>query len=232
MSAFSHLNLSHHVAHDLKSPLRSIKSFHALFLETLDIPFTEDQQCYLSYIEKSIQQLENRVNSLNLVANIVENSGHATTTDLNESLHYAKDSLQDLILARDATITSDFLPTLLFQPSFMHDVFFHLLRNSLTFCSAERKPIIAITAEHLADGWTISISDNGIGIDSEYYELIFQLFYRLEPQLYDTVGAGLSLCRTMLESAGASITPQAPSDNQEGITFILCFPNSLTANSA
>ncbi|MGE5506327.1 MAG: ATP-binding protein [Actinomycetota bacterium] len=86
-------------------------------------------------------------------------------------------------------------------------VFERLIDNALTYRSQDRRPDIRIWAEaHEAD-WIISVTDNGIGIESEFHERVFGLFERLHPNDHDGngVGMGLTLCRRIIERLGGRI---------------------------
>jgi light-regulated signal transduction histidine kinase (bacteriophytochrome) len=82
----------------------------------------------------------------------------------------------------------------------------NLIGNALKFCS-EQTPRVQITAERSGQLWSITVKDNGIGIDPRYAEKIFAIFSRLHAREdYEGTGIGLALCRKIVEFHGGTIT--------------------------
>jgi light-regulated signal transduction histidine kinase (bacteriophytochrome) len=79
-------------------------------------------------------------------------------------------------------------------------LFQNLITNAIKFQDKNRKPKIKIRAEEIDDVWTFSISDNGIGIESKYFERIFQIFQFLNPRSsFEGTGIGLAYCKKIVE---------------------------------
>jgi signal transduction histidine kinase len=61
-------------------------------------------------------------------------------------------------------------------------------------------PVVSVAAQRDGDMWTITVTDNGIGIEPEYGEKIFLIFQRLHGRdAYPGTGIGLALAKKIVE---------------------------------
>ena len=119
--------------------------------------------------------------------------------------------------AAAASISAGPLPLVLGDRGQLVQLFQNLLANSIMYREAS-PPQIRVTSELGADAmWTISVADNGIGIDPQYQEQIFRIFGRLHGKDVPGTGIGLALCKKLIERSGGSIWLQ--SADGEGSTF-------------
>src|SRR6202035_3880105 len=103
-------------------------------------------------------------------------------------------------------------------------LFQNLLGNALKYCS-ERAPRIHVDARPADNGWVFSVEDNGIGIEAQYFERIFQMFQRLHTrEEYSGTGIGLAICRRIVERHGGRIWVE--SQLGRGSTFLFAIPRT------
>ncbi len=142
--------------------------------------------------------------------------------DLNEVLEGIKLDLYSIIEEKGAELIFDDLPTVVTQKTWIRQLFRNLISNGLKFNEADT-PSIHVSSEENADEYVFSVADNGIGISPEYHEKIFQLFERLHTTSeYEGTGAGLSICKKVVEGFGGRIWVE--SEHGTGSTFYFSFP--------
>src|SRR6185295_4266130 len=121
-----------------------------------------------------------------------------------------------------ATVNCGALPSVIADSLQLVELFQNVIVNAVKFGST-RPPRIDVTARRDGAEWLFSVSDNGIGIDPQFFGRIFEVFQRLHGQEeYPGTGIGLAICKRIVERFGGRIwlesTPGA------GTTFLFSLP--------
>jgi light-regulated signal transduction histidine kinase (bacteriophytochrome) len=125
-----------------------------------------------------------------------------------------------------ASVKRGDLPTVHADPIQLSQLFQNLIANAIKFHRPDEKPAVHIAAARQADGWQLSVSDNGIGIEPQYLERIFVLFQRLHTRdEHPGTGIGLSICKKIIERHGGTI--RVESIPGRGTTFVCTLPNAV-----
>ena len=214
-------------SHDLKTPIRNITSFSRLI--ELDI---ERKQYYrlpehLEFIKSSALQMAALVEDILQISTIeyADNEVRAEN-DLNEIAHHVSRALFSEFEAQNPQIIIADLPAYFCNASEMYLVFQNLIQNGLKYNRAQ-KPEVKVWSEQQNGHLLIHVRDNGIGIESEYHEQVFEFFKRLHPSSdYEGTGLGLGLCRRIIESYDGRIRLQ--SNLGDGSTFTIELPSQNT----
>jgi signal transduction histidine kinase len=209
-------SFSYSIAHDLRSPLRTIHSFSDLLLTDYQREIDSTGQDYLSRIREAAGRMDRLIQDLLAYGRVSQENLALERIDLDVAVAAVLHELRDEIQQNEATIVA--LPTgfaLRANGTLLHQVLSNLLGNALKFVDA-RKPHVTITAQRAGTLVRVSIADNGIGIAPELHGRIFGLFERLHtPGVYPGTGIGLAIVAKAIERmngrVGVDSTPGAGS---------------------
>lgn len=204
-------------SHDLREPLRKIKSFIELLAEDYRGQLDPTADKYINYIARGAERMQALISDLLTYSRVGKGELVLGPTDLNLLLERVKTDLSLIIEENNATIVGDFLPIVEANPQLLDRVLQNLIANSLKFRS-EADPIIKISARQQNGEWLISVCDNGIGIHPKYQERIFVIFQRLHGrEKYPGTGLGLAICQKIIQRHGGRIWVE--SEPGKGSTF-------------
>lgn len=143
-------------------------------------------------------------------------------TDAGAVLERALASLKLAIEDANAAVTRDALPMVPADESQLEHVFLNLIGNALKFRGSQR-PAVHVTASQHDGDWLFSVRDNGIGIESQYFDRIFVIFQRLHGrEEYPGTGVGLAITKRIVERHGGRIWVE--SQPGQGTTFFFTIP--------
>jgi chemotaxis family two-component system sensor kinase Cph1 len=98
----------------------------------------------------------------------------------------------------------------------------NLISNAIKFHGAQR-PVIDISAHEGEMEWTFVVKDNGIGLNIEYKEKIFQMFQRLNARdKFPGTGVGLAIVKKIIDRHGGRVWVE--SEEGQGATFFFTIP--------
>jgi len=102
-------------------------------------------------------------------------------------------------------------------------VFQNLISNAIKFKKPNFPPRIHISARRENNEYVFSVEDNGIGMETEYTDKIFEVFKRLHPiGEYEGTGIGLAIVKRIIESHGGQIWVE--SELEKGSIFYFTLP--------
>ena len=196
-------------SHDLQEPLRKVTAFCQLIEKRYGDHLDERGVEYIAFAVDGAKRMQVLINDLLTFSRVGRlNSAHSDV-DLGKALD---DALGNLTVAIDESgaeivrprrplpvVTGDLtLLTMLWQ---------NLIGNAMKFRREDQTPRIVIDAEPPDEGtWSITVSDNGIGIAPEFVEKVFVIFQRLHGRdSYGGTGIGLALCKKIVEHHGGLI---------------------------
>lgn len=132
--------------------------------------------------------------------------------------------LEPRIEETDGTVTTEDLPTVLADAAQLGQVFQNLLSNALTY-SGDEPPRVHVSAERVDGDWRFAVADEGVGVDPEYHDQIFESFERLHrPDEEPGTGIGLSLCERIVKRHDGEMWVE--SESGEGATFYFTLPST------
>ncbi len=210
-------------SHDLSAPITSTKWLVDLLANRHSSQLNPEGEKILDQIGKGLTRMADLVESILAHARAgrdIISSSHPI--DANEALAVALENLGKDIEVSGTVITNDSLPNVLVEPSALHRLFQNLLSNAIKYRRKDVQPVIHVSAEPRDSLWLISVRDNGIGIESQWFERIFQPLQRLHGLDVSGSGIGLATCKKIVTRAGGEIWVE--SEPGRGSTFLFTLP--------
>lgn len=214
-------------SHDLKEPLRMINSFTNLLERSAGTRLSLEEKEYMAYITGGVERMSLLLSDLLNYATIdkLNQSEMEEEVDLDDIVHIVKQNLRSVISENNVQIDTDKLPKVKAPKLFMIQLFQNLLSNAIKFRN-ETTPEIGIYVVENENDYTLSVIDNGIGIESDYAEQVFTIFKRLHSTAeYQGTGIGLAICQKIINKLGGEIWLE--SVPKQGSTFFFTLPKAI-----
>ncbi|WP_415378555.1 sensor histidine kinase [Halosimplex sp. TS25] len=209
-------------SHDLQEPLRMITSYLMLIEQRYGDELDEDGEEFLEFAVDGADRMKAMIDGLLEYSRVETQGDPFTAVDLDAVFDDVLVDLQVQTEESGAEITAESLPTVEGDPAQLRQVFQNLLSNAVEY-SGDAPPRIHVAAERRGAAWTVSVSDEGVGIESDATDEIFEVFRRLHGRdEHAGTGIGLALCRRIVERHGGDIWVE--SEPGEGSTFSFTLP--------
>lgn len=221
------LHFAHIASHDLKEPVRKIKVFSNMLEEQFGGYLPEKGKVYIDKVQHATDRMFSMIEGILTYSALNASDQAIEKIDLNEIIGSIETDLEVHIQHKNATITSDNLPVIEGASVLIYQLFYNLINNSLKFAKADVDSVITIHSTIIKsegiDYAEISLADNGIGIEQEYAQQIFNAFTRLNAKdKYEGTGLGLALCKKITDRHHGSIS--ATGIKNEGAVFTIMLP--------
>ena len=205
-------------SHDLQEPLRMISSYLQLLERRYADELDSDAREFIGYAVDGAERMRDMINDLLTYSRIDTHGDPFELVDVGGVVDQTIENLQIAIRESGATVEVGDLPTLPGDENQLIQLFQNLVENAIKY-GGDDSPTVRIDAEELEDAWRFSVRDDGIGIDPDDVDRIFQVFSRLHRiDEYSGTGIGLSLCQKIVERHGGGI--EVESEPGEGTTFV------------
>ena len=216
-------------SHDLQEPLRMISNFLALLELKYKDKLDETANQYIDFAVDGAGRLRKMIQDLLQFSRVGRKEIPFGWIDMNhllkEVLHYNRSIIEE----RQAVFEKpNELPSVYGNETLLQQVLQNLILNALKYQKPGARPVIRVDAKDTAHSWQFSIEDNGIGIDSQFFNKIFILFQRLHNKdEYTGTGIGLSVCKKIIEGhKGKMWVESVPG---KGSTFYFTIAKSTVA---
>ncbi|HEY3419283.1 MAG TPA: ATP-binding protein [Methanomassiliicoccales archaeon] len=209
-------------SHDLQEPLRMVSTYLGLLQRRYERDMADEAQEYIRFaIQGSVRMRE-------LIKDLLEYSRLETKVrgfyevDMNNVVTDVLTDLCPSIEMHRARIEVDRLPTIIADDVQMKQLLSNLVGNAIKF-HGPRDPVVHISAVNDPSSWTISVKDNGIGINPAYMVKIFDVFQRLHTkEEYEGTGIGLAIAKKIVERHEGKIWVESVEGT--GSTFFFTIP--------
>ncbi len=210
-------------SHDLQEPLRMVASFLQLLEKRYERVLDEDGKKFIHFAVDGAKRMQALIQDLLSLSRVQTRARPLAPLDCAKVFRDVCENLQLVIAESNATITCDSLPEIVADNVQIAQLFQNLMDNALKFRGVE--PVrIHISAVRRAGEWEFSVSDNGMGIEPQFFDRIFGIFQRLQTrEELPGTGIGLAVCKKIVERHGGRIWIE--SEPGRGSTFFFTIPD-------
>jgi two-component system, chemotaxis family, CheB/CheR fusion protein len=212
-------------SHDLQEPLRMVTSFLMQLEKKYKPQLDEKAHQYIEFAVDGAKRMRQIILDLLDFSRIGKHDDGLEDISLSKVVSEVIQLQGSLIDESAAQIQIEDLPTINTFRSPLVQVFQNLIGNALKYRSKNLPPRIGIKSVDSETEWILSIEDNGIGIEEEYFERIFIIFQRLHSKNeYSGTGMGLAIVKKIIENLGGRIW--VTSKPGVGSTFYFTIPKN------
>ena len=186
--------------------MRSIAGFATFLEEEVKDGLTDEGRLYVERIRAAGDRAQQLITDLLKLARVGRTDRERAPMDAGAVIDALREDLSASLQQKNGEIrVLGPLPTVVANAVQLREVFVNLIGNGLKFNRSEH-PLVTVRATEEAGQAHFVVEDNGIGIDPEYHGKVFQVFSRLHTQEeYEGSGAGLSICKKIVEQYGGRI---------------------------
>jgi light-regulated signal transduction histidine kinase (bacteriophytochrome) len=190
-----------------------------MYADSLD----DEARLYINFAVEGALRMNNLLDCLLQYSRITSDCKITEPVRCTDVLTAVIKSLKYDIDISGATIEMDDLPIVHGSKNQLFHLFRHLISNSMKYRRNDAAPVIAVRAEKTGGGsYVFSVEDNGIGIEKQYHQKIFDIFQRVHSRdSYGGYGLGLAVCRRIVERHNGRIWVESQPEKGTKVLFTL-----------
>jgi chemotaxis family two-component system sensor kinase Cph1 len=213
---------SYTVTHDLRTPLAAIKSYSELLL--LNNTSLDD------HAKKVMERITACADKMTLLIKEILNYSSLGKADLktvaikmNVMIPIIKVEVIEGLHPEDLQFEVGDTPSITGDPILINQVFTNMISNAIKYSAKSKPSKVSVSGIKKGKEIIYAITDNGIGIDEKYYNLVFELFKRMDNvKGFEGTGVGLAIVKRIMEKHNGKVWFE--SKLGLGTTFYLSFP--------
>lgn len=204
-------------SHDLQEPLRTVASYVQLLEKRYGDRLDDDAKDFMGYAVDGAKRMQVLIDDLLAYSRVATRSEPLEPVDVESVLSRVLGNLAVAIEESGADVTHDRLPRAMGDETQLIQLLQNLIENGIKF-RGDEPPKVHVGVESEDGKLVFSVSDNGIGIDPEYFERIFVIFQRLHSRGdYPGTGIGLAVAKRIVERHGGRMWVR--SEKKKGAVF-------------
>lgn len=208
-------------SHDLQEPLRMVISYVQLIERRYKGKLDENADLYIHYAVDGATRMQVLINDLLAFSRVASRGKPLEPTDSGKVLEDVLKYLKMAIEEKHVHLNIGPMPVVMADPNQLGQVFQNLISNAIKFNKSEDVQV-SVTAEPEGDFWRFTVTDNGIGIEPQYYDRIFVIFQRLHGKAeYPGTGIGLAIVKKIVERHGGTIRVESEPGKGSRFTFTI-----------
>lgn len=210
-------------SHDLQEPLRTITSYCQILQRRYGKELDDKANEFIDFAVDGATRMKKLITDLLTYSRVGTRGKELAPTDMEKVVQRVIRSLKMQIEDQGAVVTHDPLPTVMADETQMGQLLQNLIGNGMKFCG-DKSPHVHVSCQDHENGmFRFAVKDNGIGIDPDHFDRVFQIFQRLHTRAeYEGTGIGLAVCKKTVERHGGTIW--VDSKPGEGCTFSFTIP--------
>ena len=217
------------IAHDLRTPLTSIKGFLTAISDGTIPP--ESYPKYMDIIQAQVNRIQKLITSMTEASSLSQiDPENMEDFDINDMIRDAVTNSENLLTDKNISVTVDLgsnseMEMLVHGESqALYRVFYNLLTNAIKFTPKDGEILISTVSAPDEGKVYVSIEDSGSGIPDDKLERVFESFYKVDPSRTESgFGLGLYICREIIQAHGEKIWAENGKD-VGGAKFIYTLP--------
>jgi signal transduction histidine kinase len=212
------------VSHDLKAPLRGIKSLATWILDDCSDKIGEQGKEQMNLLLGRVERMYNLIDGVLQYSRAGRTEEKIVQVNLND---FIPEAIDMLVPPQNISITiENTLPVIECAETHVMQLFQNLLSNAIKYVD-KPQGLIKIDCIEQDGSWKFSIADNGPGIEEKHFDKIFKMFQALSvSEDFEGTGVGLTIAKKIVELYGGNIWVE--SEIGKGSTFFFTLPKQET----
>ena len=210
-------------SHDMKEPLRMVRSYLQLLERRHGDKLDADAEEYIEFAVDGARRLQAMIDQLLTYSRIDRKGNPFREVDTDAVIGTVQRNLEVAIEESGAVVETDDLPTVTGDRDQLVQLFQNLISNAIKYNEGE--PNVSVSASRQGDAWEFAVDDNGVGIPPDRIDRVFEAFYGDAAGVAgaESTGIGLAICERIVERHGGEI--RVESTPGEGSTFYFTLPD-------
>lgn len=211
-------------SHDLQEPLRKITAFAGMLRSRYGNQLDADGERCLEFLVDAATRLQCLIDDLLEYSQLEIRPVKPERLSLSSLISDIESRLSARIAHSKAQVTRNGDDEIIADKFLLTQILQNLVSNAIKYRSDE-PPAIHVKMTGSESGWTLSVTDNGIGFEPKFAEQIFEPFRRLHPRgEYEGAGIGLAIVRQAVDRQNGRISVETRP--RKGSTFTVFLPQS------
>ena len=212
-------------SHDLQEPLRTTQAFLTLISKQYRGQLDAQAGQFIDLAVDGASRMQSLIQDLLSYSVVGKAAANLVITSSEEALERAVTNLRSAIGDAGALVTHDPLPAVLAEAPQLTQLFQNLIGNAIKYQSPGIPRVHISAVKNAEKRWLFSVADNGLGIEPQYFEKIFEMFQRLHGRSeFSGTGIGLAICKKIVERHGGVISVASQPGEGSVFSFALAGP--------
>ncbi len=207
------------VSHDLRTPVRAVRSFSQILEEDFATTLNEEGRDYLRRIQQAGGRMEHLIDDMLQLSRITRQELIKRPVDLSSLAHQVERELADADATPRRNVRFDVQQGLRADgdPNLLRILLTNLIGNALKYTSQQAVAHIELGSRDVDAQRQYYIRDDGVGFDMQYAKKLFGVFERLHGKEFEGTGIGLATAERIVLRHGGRIWGEG--EPGKGATF-------------